>query len=380
MSITTLIESPARIRFTQPGSEQFYATLARRVRRYLAISGRSRLADFTIYRKAVLYAAVGVVAYVALLSVADTPLATFGLGLVYAMATLLLAINIGHDAAHTAVTGSRLCDRIILRLTFLPLGVDPYLWQMRHIRSHHAFPNVDGCDIDIDSNFFLRLSPNHPRRAHQRLQHLYAPFVFWLVGLHTAFVQDVHYLCKKRLANMTNIKHPPYVIVLFAASKIGYVTLTFALPIMFLPFPAWQVVLGSILATFMTSMTFVYMLIGTHFAEETEFPELRGDGRLPYDWAEHALRTSIDWSPQRRLAYIIAGGANAHAAHHLFPNVSHARYRAISRIIRRTTKEFKITYHSTTLLSLIRSHFRFLKRMAEEADGSHAIPRIAATA
>ena len=53
---------------------------------------------------------------------------------------------------------------MIQHLSFSLLGVSAYLWRMRHTRSHHVFPNVNGCDVDIDENPFVRLSPNQPWR------------------------------------------------------------------------------------------------------------------------------------------------------------------------------------------------------------------------
>lgn len=356
--------SIARIRFAAPANPAFYPTLRARVGAYLDNAAKGRFADRPLLLKAAFYLAVVVAAYAMLLIRGDdTPRALF-YGMVYGVGTLLLAINIGHDAAHHAVSGRRGLDRLIMILSFAPVGVDSYLWQMRHVKSHHAFPNVNGCDIDIDDNPFLRLSPNHPRRAYQRYQHFYAPFIFWLVSLHTIFVQDFQYLFKKRLANMTNIRHPASAYALFALCKIAYLLLTFAIPIALLPFPWWYVVIGAVLMSFVSSMLFVYLFIGTHFAEMAEFPDVGPSGELGHDWARHAMVTSVDWNPDSRWAYFIAGGANTHAAHHLFPQVSHAHYRAISRIIRQTAAEFGMTYNVTRLGGMIRSHFRFLRRMA----------------
>lgn len=361
---TTSTDLPPRIRFSAPRNPAYYRILQARVRAYLCEPGKSRFADWRLFAKAGFYACLAVSAYGLMLIRGDAPAVAFAYAVVYGVATLLVAVNIGHDAAHGVVSGRRAVDDAILIASFLPLGVDSYLWRMRHLRSHHAFPNVNGCDIDIDSNAFLRLSPNHPRRAYQRYQHLYAPFIFWLVGLHTVLVQDVIYLFKRRLANMADIRHPASVYVRFILCKLAYLAITFVVPMAILPFPWWQVALGAVAMSFVTSMLFVYMLIGTHFAEEAIFPEVGADGELGHDWVEHAMATSVDWSPDSRIAYFVAGGANSHAAHHLFPQISHTHYHAISRIIRDTAAEFGVKYNVNHLLGMLRSHFRFLRRMA----------------
>jgi linoleoyl-CoA desaturase len=246
------------------------------------------------------------------------------------------------------------------------IGVDPHLWQLRHAKSHHIFPNVNGCDIDIDSNLFIRLSPNHPRRWYQRYQHIYAPFLYAIVGFQSATVQDVQYLFKKELANLKDIAHPRSFYFWFAARKAIWVAIMFAIPILVLPFPWWQVILGAFIANAVASFVFVALLIGTHFAEEAAFPEPRADGSFEHDFATHALITSLDWNPQSRIAQLVAGGANAHAAHHLFPHMSHAHYVPVSRIIEETAREYAIPYNRTTFFGLVRSHLRFLRKMGRD--------------
>lgn len=359
-------KSPARlIKFNNNAFPGFYPLVKARVRRHLEDTGQTRYADWTIALKGALFAALAFAAYGVVLSGAVPPWALLVFGLLFGCFALLVAINVAHDAAHHALTPNRSLNTLIQTLAFTMLGANAYLWQLRHVKSHHTFPNVNGCDVDIDSNAFLRLSPNHPRRWYHRYQHLYAPFIFWLVDIHAVFYNDFVYLFKKRLANMVDITHRPRDYVVFALSKLAYVALVFVLPLITLDLPWWMVLSGSLVMSFGVSLMFVLLLIGTHFALETEFPEFDEEGRLDNNWAVHALVTSLDWSPESRLACFLMGGTNAHAAHHLFPGVSHRHYVAITRIIRETAAEFGIPYKRTTLPRMIRSHFRFLRRMGE---------------
>lgn len=369
----------AKIRFSQGNRGPFYRTVRQRVHRYFAETGKSRYADASIALKGAAYLAIAGGAYALILGGEFGPWAMLALANIYGLATLLLAINVGHDAAHDSLTSRRWLNRVVLTLTFVLVGADSYLWQLRHVKSHHTFPNVNGCDIDIDSNAFLRLSPNHPRRWYQRFQHLYAPIVFWLIDIHTVFYQDVVYLLKRRLANLVDIRHPAGAYIQFALCKLAYLGIVLVVPMLVLPLPWWQVLVGALSMSFFSSCLFVYLLIGTHFAEETVFPQVAADGTIAHDWAVHAMVTSLDWSPYSRLALAVAGGSNAHAAHHLFPNVSHAHYIAITRIIQATAAEFGIRYNVTNLPRMIRSHFRFLKAMGSPGEAAPA-PCSSATA
>ena len=181
------------------------------------------------------------------------------------------------------------------------------------------------------------------------------------MDIHTVFIQDVQYLFKRELANMVDIRHPPSAYVGFVACKVVYLAIVFAIPALVLSIPWWQVLIGTLLMSFVSSCLFVYLLIGTHFAEETAFPETDENGELAHDWATHAMLTSLDWNPYSRVAHAIAGGSNAHAAHHLFPNISHTHYREITRIIAKVSVEYGVPHHVTDFPRMVRSHFRFLK-------------------
>jgi linoleoyl-CoA desaturase len=353
-----------KIRFRQGNHDEFYKAVRRRVRAHFDSSGKTRFADASIVLKAMFYGGLALASYSLLLTGRFGPWVSQLLAIGYGVSALLLSIAVAHDAAHDALSRHRWVNRLVQLVCFTLVGADAYLWRLRHVKSHHTFPNVNGCDIDIDSNFWLRLSPNHRQRWHQRFQHFYAPVVFWLVDIDTVFFKDIQYLLRRRLANMTDIRHPPSAYVTFFGSKICYVVIVFVAPFWALPFPWWQIILGWAIMTFVSSALFVYLLIGTHFAEETVFPEVSAAGMIDHDWATHAMVTSLDWSPCSAIATFVAGGANAHAAHHLFPNVSHAHYAPITRIIAEAAAEFGVPHNVSTLPRMVRSHFRFLRRMA----------------
>ncbi len=353
-----------KIKFRQGNHAGFYRELKRRVNAHFEATGTTRFADRRLWRKAALYAAVTVLSYALILSNQFGAWELLLLANVFGIGALMLGINVAHDAAHDSLSPSTRVNRIVQILIFTLLGANAYLWRLRHVKSHHTFPNVNGCDIDIDHNVFLRLSPNHRRRWYHRFQHLYAPVIFWLVDVHTVFYQDFVYLFKRRLANMVDIRHPAHEYAVFVACKAAYVMIVAGVPMLVLDLPWWQVLLGAATMSFVASVAFVTLLIGTHFAEETQFPHFDRDGYIGHDWAEHALVTSVDWNPESRLALFIAGGANCHAAHHLFPTICHIHYIPISRIVEQTAAEFGLRYNRTTLPRLVRSHFRFLRAMA----------------
>ncbi len=146
-------------------------------------------------------------------------------------------------------------------------------------RVAHYF-DANGCDIDIDDTSFIRLSPNQPLRRYHRYQHLYAPLMFWMVDIHTVFFHDFAYLFKRHLANMEDIRHPLREYILFFVCKFTYLALMLFIPMALIDLPWWQIGLGWLIMSFVMSTIFISLLIGTHFAEETKFPEVDSEGYL----------------------------------------------------------------------------------------------------
>lgn len=348
------------IRFEHETDDSFYRVVKQRVDGYFRETGKSRFADRSILLKVVVFGGSIVGSY-ALILAHPFPLWTLlPLAFVFGTAALLMAINIGHDAAHHVLFRSPFWNDVVQGICFSVLGVNAYLWRMRHTKSHHIFPNVNGCDIDIDENPFLRLSPNQPWRWHFQFQHFYAPCAYIFVALHTILWQDFVYLFKRRLANMKDISHPFHQYIIFVLCKVFFVVFIFVIPMMMLPLPWWQVLLGGVATMAVASLVFVFLLIGTHFSAVTDFPSVAADGSVGRTWAQHNLATACDWSPHSRWAHFFVGGANAHASHHLFPSISHTHYRPIARIIEETAAEFGTPYNKLTLTGIIGSHFRFL--------------------
>ncbi len=361
------------IRFDHEADDGFYRDVKRRVDDYFHRTGRGRRADRSVLAKAALFGVLIVGSYALILAHPFPNWALLPLAFVFGLSSLLMAINVGHDAAHHVLFRSPFWNDFAQAACFTPLGVSAYLWRVRHTKSHHIFPNVNGCDIDIDENPFTRLSPNQRWRPHFRYQHLYAPFAYVFVALYTVFWQDFAYLFKRRLANMDGIAHPPHQYAVFALCKLLYLAAVVAAPVLVLPVPWWQVLAGYFAMTAIASLVFVFLLIGTHFSDVTEFPTVSENGSVGRTWALHNLATACDWSPHSRVAHFLVGGVNAHASHHLFPGVSHAHYRAIAAIVEETAAAHGVRYNRLSLAGIVRSHFRFLRQLGREPGASHAV-------
>jgi linoleoyl-CoA desaturase len=330
-----------KIKFRSGSSSPFFQSLDAEVSSHLTKSHVLAKARRNLWTKMIIYSLVHASSYVLLFTLQPRELlGLIGCYLFMGLSGLLLGFNVSHDALHGSFSKNKRLNQIIYHLSFNIQGTSAYLWKIRHQSSHHIFPNVDGCDADIDDNPFIRLSPQHPHRPYQRFQHRYAILVYCFYTLHWFFFKDALYLFKKNVANLQNKKHPLKQKIFFFAWKTGYLFLLIGLPLL-LGFKPADILLCFFIMHVVNSLAFI----------------------LPGDYYTHQLATSLDYSPTSKFFNAFLGGFNAHAAHHLYPKLPHTIYPFLSPIIQQKAKEFGMPYHQLNLFQSVRSHYRYLKMM-----------------
>jgi len=352
-----------KIKYKSGSSSLFFQSLDKELGQLISGTDIVQRTKRELWIKMIFYSLLHISSYLVLFLIEHERME--GLVLTYVfigLSGLLLGFNVSHDALHETFSKNKKVNHWLYHFSFNIQGTNAYLWKIRHRSSHHIFPNVDGCDADIDDNPFIRLSPQHRLRKYQRYQHLYSFFVYCFYTLHWFFFKDGLYLFKKNVANLQNKKHSKKEKLLFFTWKLVYLCILLLLPVL------TGYSFGDILLCFFTmhivnSLAFIHFLIATHLCMETHFPETDENGFLPYDYYTHQLATSLDYSPTSKLFNWFLGGFNAHAAHHLYPRLPHTIYPVISGLIEKKAEEFNIPYHKLSLFKAIRSHYRYLKMM-----------------
>ncbi len=355
-----------KLKFQTQKQDDFSATLNKRVQRILNIPDFVAGCRQRLWVKLVLYALVFAGSYISLLYVQHESYLLFLVNfMLIGFSGILLAFNAAHDAVHGTFAANKKINRTIFSLCFNLQGVNAMLWRKRHIASHHVFPNVDGCDADIDDNPFIRLSPNQPLRPHHAWQHVYATGLYFLYTLQWVFVKDFFYLRKKELANLKGLKYSAGEVCSVIFWKCIYLCYIIIVPVV-VGYSALWVLSAFVFMHAFISLFFVWTLIISHLCEETSFPKADEHGLLPYNFQQHQLEVSLDYHPDSIVANWIFGGFNAHTAHHLFHKLPHTVYPFISKTIRTTAAEYNYPYHSLPMHKAIISHYRHLKTMGRD--------------
>ena len=91
------------------------------------------------------------------------------------------------------------------------------------------------------------------------------------------------------------------------------------------------------------AMSIVFQL--AHCVGEAEFPIPDPETvRLEDSWAVHQVATTVNFARDSRPLSWWLGGLNFQIEHHLFPQICHVHYPALSKIVESTCHEYGIKY------------------------------------
>jgi linoleoyl-CoA desaturase len=148
--------------------------------------------------------------------------------------------------------------------------------------------------------------------------------------------------------------------VIFWATKVSYMILYLILPAYFI---GWELtIIGFLVYHFMLGLTLSIVFQLAHVVEITEFAEPAPTGKMESEWALHQLQTTANFATSNPLVTWYTGGLNYQIEHHLFPNISHTHYPALSKIVKELCQEMEITYiEFPSFYKALLSHLNHLK-------------------
>ncbi|WP_373520666.1 fatty acid desaturase [Aquiflexum sp.] len=359
--------------FKKADDDRFSKTLAQRVDHYFKETGKSKKGGWEVTFKSTFLLMLFGVLYGLLLSNWFNPWGTFLIGLLLGLSHGLIVFNIAHDASHNALFKSHHLNRI-LSYTFNLVGSNLYLWNLSHNKTHHSFPNIADFDPDIHQQApLIRMSPTEPYRWYNKFQHLYATLLYLIFSIFLVYVKGLkEFFPSSKSKRWLGIDQPPfreYVILFF--TKLIYFTYTLLIPIMVLDVTWQQFILGYLGIHFILSLFLISVLIPVHLVDESEFGTVNLEGHVVDTWTIHIFKNTIDFARKSKLANFLFGGLNTHIVHHIFPNICHVHYIALSEIVKQTAEEFQVKYHEESMWGAIVSHYRLLKRMGSEKGSNH---------
>ena len=314
-----------------------------------------------MYFKIAMYFGLTILFYILML-LSNSLLAFYLFYLLLGLAILLTAFNISHDAAHGVAVKSKFWNKVLFQLSFQLQGNNAYVWGKNHTESHHLYTNIEGSDIDVLNNPLVRMTETQPLKWYHRFQHLYTPFLYLLYSLNWFLFRET-LMVFNYSSRTIKIEIPRKEVVKLILFKLFYIFYMIVIPAYVLPFGWGNVLLAFLFNHFMVSIIFVGVLGVSHLSDYVQHPTPDEGNRLNMSWAKLQMQTSVDYNADSVFFNWTLGGFNAHALHHLLPNISHVHYLNILPIFRELCQKHNIVYMEMPYHRAIKSHFRFLKGM-----------------
>ncbi len=280
-----------------------------------------------------------------------------------------IGLSVMHDAVHGAYFNSNKLNRL-MGLSMNLIGGSALNWRIQHNVLHHTYTNIDSLDDDITPKFILRFSPHTKLRSYHKYQYIYAWFLYTLTTLSWVISKDLVQLNsynKRGLLEKQGVSYRKALLSVFI-SKLIYVSYTLVVPILFSGAAWWIIVVGFIIMHVVAGFSMGIVFQPAHLTEEVIFPLPDEKNMIDRSWAEHQLYTTANFAKDNKFITWFVGGLNYQIEHHLFPNVCHVHYKAISKIVQQTAKEFKLPYIANeTFFGALKAHKRTLQMLGTKS-------------
>ncbi len=365
------------IRFVDKNKDKalFFATLRKRVDSYFRENNISKHYNSTMVIKTVILLSAYILPFVYILvfhpsfNVALALWALMGFGLAG------IGMSVMHDANHGAYSSSHRTN-YWLGHTLNLLGGSVFNWKMQHNVMHHTYTNIVHYDDDIADKLILKFNPHTPVKWYHKLQVVYAFLFYGILTLYWALLKDFIQFHKytKQGVNTSTKEQNKSIWVKILISKIVYWAVFFILPVFVFGIPFYQVLLGYLLMQFISGVVLTVIFQLAHTVEGTTHPLPGEDMTIENNWAVHQMNTTVNFSRKSKWISWYVGGLNFQVEHHLFPNICHVHYPAISEIVKSTAEEFGVPYlENKTFGKALKSHMKAIISFGKLPDMNEAI-------
>lgn len=352
------------IRFVARDKGQFSAELRSRVQRYFKENNLSTKGNRTVIIKAVVLGAMFLLPLPIEILVPMPVWAWISMAIVQGIGGAGVGMCLMHDSLHGSFSKKGWVNDLLGQSMHL-LGGNIFTWKVQHNLLHHTYTNILGHDEDIRERSILRFSSSAPIGPMHRYQHFYAMFLYPF-GAISMILKDFRQLKDYDKAGImakekTTYRHE---LTKAIAVKLGHVALFVGLPLLFSPLSALQVLayffIMHLSIGFMMSVVFQF----AHVIEDVQHPEPNDLGQIENEWTIHQIATTANFCHRDPIVTWYTGGLNYQVEHHLFPNICHVHYPALSDIVKATAEEYGVFYNRKgNLAQSLASHLRQLRKL-----------------
>lgn len=268
-----------------------------------------------------------------------------GLGILFAQVAFL-----GHDAAHRQIfVSGRANDWASIIIGDLFIGMSYGWWRHKHSR-HHANPNKEGSDPDIELPV-IAATAEQARTARN-------PITRWAMAHQGAFFfpllllegVSLHASSVRRLVSREPVERRWWEIGLLTVRLVGFPVLIFLV---------LSPLLGIVFLAVELAVFGFYM--GSSFAPNHKgMPIVTAGTKIDFLRRQAEMSRNVSGS---RLLDVAMGGLNYQIEHHLFPSMPRPHLRRASSIVRAYCDAHGVRYTSTGLFASYGIVVRYINRV-----------------
>jgi fatty acid desaturase len=253
---------------------------------------------------------------------------------------------IGHEAGHQQITAGRRSNEVFgLLHADLAVGLSYGWWVDKHNR-HHAHPNQEGKDPDIE-NGALAFTAGDAGRWGPVARTVYRYQAYFFFPLLLLEAMNLHVASVRAVATGRLARHRRWEVTLLAAHVAGYLAAVF---LVLSPLKA--------LAFIAVHQGLFGLYLGCSFAPNHKgMAILSADDRT--DFLRRQVLTSRNVRGGRLIDYLL-GGLNYQIEHHLFPSMPRPNLRRAQPIVRAFCEQHDLAYCET---GLFRSYAQALRHL-----------------
>ena len=256
---------------------------------------------------------------------------------------------LGHEGSHRSFSRSPARNALLVYLTFpLFTGLGALYWRDKHDRRHHAHPNVEGLDPDIQPFPFASSHGGHDAcgRLQRGFQRMFQRWLFWPmatlmpVGMRRSSLLFFARYDRKRTAAWW----------IELACTVGHYAAWIVIP---------SLIWGPLAAVgvYLALWAVVGVCLALIFAPaHMGLPIV---ARPNHDW-QHQLETTRDLALPRAISFFFIG-LDHQVVHHLFPRIPHQHLPRAARVTRAWCERHGVTHHREPYLAALRTAERFMR-------------------
>jgi linoleoyl-CoA desaturase len=213
------------------------------------------------------------------------------------------------------------------------------------------------------------MHPESPKLKMHKYQHIYAWGLYSLMNIMWVTIKDYKLLFRYEKQGLLRKEKLTLKRALTELSllKVLYISYMFVLPIMFSGIAWYHLILGFLAMHMVAGLALACIFQPAHVMESSDYASPNVDLKMENNWAVHQLVNTTNFAPKSTVTSWFIGGLNYQIEHHLFPQVCHVHYPALSKIVKEVAGQYNLPYNvQPTVYKALVEHGRMLKILGNE--------------